>query len=58
MALIGSTEAARRLGITPSLVARYLREGRIKAVKIGKTWAIDEKALAKLDRRPRGRPKA
>ncbi len=56
MPLISSTEAAKRLKITPSLVARYIREGRLKAIKVGKTWCIEERDVERFPKRELGRP--
>jgi len=40
-------EVAQRLGITPNTVRIYLREGRIKALKVGKLWRVRESDLQK-----------
>lgn len=45
--------AADRLGITPSLVRRYLREGRIRGQKFGRAWSIKPSALATFAKTPR-----
>jgi excisionase family DNA binding protein len=58
MAMIGTSEAARRLGISARRVAAMIEQGVLPAQKIGKTWVIDETDIAKLakkERRP-GRP--
>lgn len=51
-------EAAERLGLDPSLVRVYCREGRIKADHFGKSWRISEAALVRFEanRPKRGRP--
>ncbi len=56
MALISTTEAAKRLDITPSLVARYIRDGRLKAQKIGPVWVIDERDVERFPERKLGPP--
>lgn len=38
-------QAAERLGIDPSLVRVYCREGRIRAEKLGRDWLISDAAL-------------
>lgn len=58
--LIGTAEAARRLGLSeyggPSLVARWIRDGRLPAIKVGNTWLIRPADLDRLERRGPGRP--
>ena len=54
--LITTTEAATRLGITPGLVCRYCRSGRITAVKVGRDWLIDADALRTWKPNPVGYP--
>lgn len=39
------TELMGQLGLTQTTVLKYLNDGKIKAVKIGKTWYISEIAL-------------
>jgi excisionase family DNA binding protein len=59
MAMIGTTEAARRLGVSRRRVSAMVTQGLLKAQKIGKTLVVDEAEvdrLSKLDR-PTGRPK-
>lgn len=54
----GTAEAARRLGIHPVSVARLIREGRLPAEKVGKTWVVTEadlEAFARGYRARRGR---
>lgn len=58
MALIGTTEAAHRLGVSPRRVAEMIVQGTLKAEKVGKTWILDEAEVtrvAKLERKA-GRP--
>lgn len=57
--IISVAEACEILGVTPARVNQFLRDGRIKAKKLGRDWAIDRasvEALAEQDR-PTGRPK-
>ena len=49
-----TVEAARALGITESLVRRYIREKRIEAEVLGeRTYLISQKALEAFKRIPR-----
>jgi excisionase family DNA binding protein len=59
MMLLSATEAAERLGIHPSLVRFYLRDGRLKAAR-QRPWMISEEELERFaeQMRPLGRPKA
>jgi len=59
MAVIGTTEAAVRLGVSPRRVAAMIEKGLLKAEKVGSTWVIDEAEIArfgKIVRKP-GRPR-
>jgi len=57
MKIIGTTEAARRLGVSDARVRALIESGRLKAVKIGGAWLIDPKDLAAVKNRKVGRPK-
>lgn len=43
--LMTPEEVAERLAIKPKTVRNFLREGRIKAVKVGRLWRIRESDL-------------
>lgn len=42
---ITANEAAVRLGLTESQVCRLIRQGKIKARKLGYMWLINEQKL-------------
>ena len=46
-------QAATKLGITPSLVRRYLRNGRLSGRKFGHVWEIPAAALEEFRKLPR-----
>lgn len=51
MATIGTKEAAKRLGVTQSTVARYCREGKIKGAEQdekGCPWHIPESTIEEM----------
>lgn len=58
MKLLNAKEAAARLGIHPSLVRAYCRDGRIKAARQA-PWMISEREVERFAEvlRPRGRPR-
>ena len=56
MNLITTTAAAAKLGITPGLVCRYCRSGKIHAVKVGRDWLIDADRLHEFTANPVGYP--
>lgn len=58
MKIIGTTEAARRLGISDARVRTLIMTGRLKAVKVGGAWLIDPKDLTAVKNRKVGRPKS
>jgi excisionase family DNA binding protein len=55
--LISTTEAAKRLNVTPSRVRAMIASGRLKAIRIGIMWLIDPKDLDAVKDRKVGRPR-
>lgn len=41
-------EAGKELGISVYTLKHWIREGKIKAVKIGNRWKMEEEEIAKL----------
>jgi excisionase family DNA binding protein len=56
MGLISTSEAAERLGVHITRVQVLIREGRLPAQKIGRTYVIDEDNLKLVEDRKVGRP--
>lgn len=54
MALISTTEAARRLGASPRTVQLMCEDGRIPAQFVAGRYVIDESALSAITISPRG----
>jgi excisionase family DNA binding protein len=57
MKIIGTTEAAKRLGVNASRVRALIDGGRLKAMKVGREWLIDPKDLDAVRVRKPGRPR-
>jgi excisionase family DNA binding protein len=57
MGLISSAEAAVRLGVHITRVQVLIREGRLPAQKIGRTYVVDEDDLKLVENRQPGRPR-
>jgi excisionase family DNA binding protein len=57
MKIIDTTEAARRLNVTPTRVRAMINSGRLKATKVGIVWMIDPKDLEAVKDRKVGRPR-
>jgi excisionase family DNA binding protein len=55
--LISTKEAAKKLKIDDSRVRVLIREGRLPAQKVGRSWVIDPADLKLLKTRKPGRPK-
>lgn len=55
-----TNEAARRLGCTRQWIDGLIADGRIKAVKMGRNWWIEDAdlpaSLAAIPHKPMGRP--
>lgn len=45
-----SVQASQLLGVNPGTMRRYLREGKIRALRLGKDWKVPESALTDLAR--------
>ena len=59
MAVVGTKEAAARLGVSVRRVQAMIRQGLIPAKKLGRDWIIDQGDLQRVsakDRKP-GRPR-
>lgn len=46
MQLLTTEDAAKRLGLHPETVRRFLREGTLRGVKIGRKHRIEESEIA------------
>lgn len=57
MKIIGTAEAARRLGVTVSRVQKMIVVKRLKAIKVGRGWLIAPKDLDAVKDRKVGRPR-
>jgi len=57
MKIITTTEAAKRLGVTPDRVRKMIEAKRLKATKLGNVWVIDPKDLDAVKDRKVGRPR-
>jgi excisionase family DNA binding protein len=49
-------EAARRVGRNPETIRRWIREGKLRASKVGTQHVIDEQALAEATSDPERLP--
>ena len=56
MAVTGVAEAANRLGVTPRRVRQMIADGKLPARRVGRAWAVDERDIRALGRRPAHRP--
>jgi excisionase family DNA binding protein len=57
MKIISTTEAAKRLNVSPSRIRAMISSGRLKGIKVGKVWLIDPKDLDAVKDRKVGRPR-
>jgi excisionase family DNA binding protein len=58
MGVVSTQKAAEITGLHVETIREYLRAGRIKATRIGRTYVIDERDLRRFMATPRkpGRP--
>ena len=54
--LLSTTQAAARVGISVARIQTFIWEGRLPAMKIGRSYAIDEDDLKLVEDRKTGRP--
>jgi excisionase family DNA binding protein len=57
MNLIGTAEAAQRLGVSQDRVRALIKAKRLPAKKLGRDYFIDPKDLALVKNRKPGRPR-
>jgi len=57
MKIIGTAEAARKLGVTQNRVRALIEAKRLRATKLGNLWLIDPKDLDAVKIRKPGRPR-
>ena len=59
MGVVSTQRAAEITGLHAETIREYLRAGRIKATRIGRTYVIDERDLRRFMATPRkpGRPR-
>lgn len=48
MGLLTVDEVAEQLRLTPTVTRRWLQQGKLPGLKIGREWRIDEKDLEKF----------
>jgi len=53
---ISTAEAAKRLGISPQRVRVLINQGRLVAIKIGRTHVVELASVTAYTPRPKGRP--
>ena len=56
MAKLSVSQAAERLGVNVQRVHQRIADGSLRAERVGHQWVIDDADLARLERRPAGRP--
>ena len=54
--LLSTTQAAERVGISVARIQTFIWEGRLPAMKVGRSYAIDEDDLKLVEDRKTGRP--
>jgi hypothetical protein len=59
MPVIGTDDAAKRLGVSVRRLTAMIRSEIVEAQKIGRTWVLEEREIERVAQlsRPRGRPK-
>jgi excisionase family DNA binding protein len=55
--LIGTGQAARILGLSYRHVDWLIHKGRLRAVKVGRTWAVPLRDVERLARERQGKPR-
>ena len=50
---ITTAEAGQRLGVVAHTIRTWIKEGRLRAEKVGKSWIVEEPSVAELERQRR-----
>jgi len=50
-------EVAARMGLDRTRITRLIGQGRLKAVRVGRTFLVDAGSVRRFKRRPPGRPR-
>lgn len=53
--LVSVSEVARMLRVTPARVRQFINEGRMKGVRLGHFWYMQQQDIHDPPRKPRGR---
>ena len=56
MKLLSVAEVANKLGLTRARVNQFINDGRLPAIRIGRSFAIKEEDLRLIEDRKVGRP--
>lgn len=54
--LLSVAEVAKKLGVTRARINQFINEGRLPAIRIGRSFAIKEENLSLVEERKVGRP--
>jgi len=57
MGLITTSQAAKRLGVSPQRVFQLIQDGRLPVQKVGHIYVIDSAVLKTVKRNKPGRPR-
>jgi len=52
------TEAGRLLGVAPATLRAQIHREKLRAVKIGRDWVVDESEVARYRRESQGKSKS
>ena len=47
---ITTEEAGQRLGVTAHTIRTWIREGNLRAEKVGRSWIVEEASVAEQER--------
>ena len=50
-----TAEAGQRLGVVAHTIRTWISQGRLRALKVGRSWVVEESAVAELEVPRRGR---
>lgn len=57
MKLLSVAEVSKKLGVTRARINQFINEGRLPAMRIGRSFAVKEVDLSLIEERKTGRPK-
>lgn len=47
---LSAPQVAKKVGVTRAMVVRWIKQGKIQAIRVGRSYAIEEKEVERVRR--------